>query len=252
MDLRIVTAEEAYRGDIGRARAAFCADFLKSKPAAFERIQREIFAQIEAEGEKPTCRAGCPACCVMYVQADIREAEAIVYYLYQYPDRLASFVERFGQWGERMRRLGEPYQTVEAILREEREAEATRGEREKLLAVMLRYHEANIPCAFLVDGSCGIYPARPFACANHYVTTPSDWCRPERWLDTNSQQKPRVYLTDVPEIGGLSFYHGALARPVIGFMQVMVHRILTGGLNYIAVATGIRDLAPVRTGKRDV
>ena len=251
MDLPVISAEDAYRGEIGRERAAFCADFLKGKPAAFERIRREIFAQIAAKGERPTCHAGCPACCVMYVQADIREAEAIVYHLYQHPERLASFAERFGLWGERMRQMGEPYRTVEAILREQREGEATQAEREKLLAVMLRYHEAAIPCAFLVGGSCGIYTARPFACANHYVTTPGEWCRPERWLDTANPQKPRVYLTDVPEIGGLTFYHGTLARPVIGFMQVMVHRILTGGLDYVAAATGIRALTPVRFAKRD-
>jgi len=248
----MIGAEEAYQGKVGRERAAFGADFLRRKPAVFERIQREIFAQIAATSETPTCRAGCPACCVMYIQADIQEAEAIVYFLYQHPDRLARFLDRFEQWGERMRRLGEPYRTVETILRERREGAATRDEREKLMDVLLLYHEANLPCSFLVDGSCGIYPARPYACANHYVTTPSEWCRAERWCDPGNPQKPRVYLTDVPEIGGLSFYHGTLARPVIGFLPVMVHRILAGGLDYIAAATGLAELAAARAGKRGV
>ncbi len=251
MGQRIVSADEAYWGEIGQKRARFCADFLARKPAAFERIQREIFAQITARGEQATCRAGCPACCVMYVQADIQEAEAIVYYLYQHRERLISFLQRFGEWGERMRRAGEPFGTVEAIMREQREEQATRAERDKLLQVMFRYHEAAIPCAFLVDGSCGIYPARPCACANHYVTTPSEWCRPERWKDP-ANPKPRFYLTDVSEIGGLEFYHGKLARARLGFMQIMVHRILTGGLHYVAAATGLNDLVPATVGKREV
>jgi Fe-S-cluster containining protein len=39
-----------------------------------------------------------------------------------------------------------------------------------------RYFEAQIPCPFLVDEVCSIYPERPIVCASYAVTSPAERC----------------------------------------------------------------------------
>jgi Fe-S-cluster containining protein len=42
--------------------------------------------------------------------------------------------------------------------------------------VSRRYFEAKIPCPFLEDESCSIYPERPMVCREFLVTTPAERC----------------------------------------------------------------------------
>ena len=39
-----------------------------------------------------------------------------------------------------------------------------------------RYFDARIPCPFLENGSCGVYPERPMVCREYNVTTPALLC----------------------------------------------------------------------------
>ena len=42
----------------------------------------------------------------------------------------------------------------------------------------------DTPCPFLVQDSCSVYEARPFACRAHFsFDTSAYWCQPERAFD---------------------------------------------------------------------
>ena len=169
-------------GEHGRSRREFCIAFLERKKRSLHRIQSEIFAQVEARGETVTCRRGCSSCCVMYVEASLQECEAITYYLQRHPHKLTLFLSQYGVWRETMRRLGEPFSRCELILHRQGPVKVNRSDQEALLDALRLYQERDLRCSFLCEGACMIHAIRPYVCCNHYVTTPSEWCRSAKWL----------------------------------------------------------------------
>jgi Fe-S-cluster containining protein len=232
----------AFKGKIGRQREVFCVEFTRQKKESYHRIQNEITKQIETRDEKVTCHKGCSACCVLYIEASIQESEAIVYFLYHKPDLLSGFLGRYDFWRYQMRQLGDPFNRCEQILHEQREEELTRNDQQTLLDTLRLYHIQDISCPFLCDGICTIYEVRPYVCANHYVTTPSEGCQAVNWCNPAFPDRPMIYMTDIDEIYDLSFYFNNLSKPVIGFVPTTVYSILTEGLTYISKITGITGL----------
>ena len=241
-EFEIIDKKSAFSGEIGRQRKEFCIDFIQQKHASFRRIQNDITAQIAKQGETVACHKGCPSCCVMYVEANVQECEAIAYYLYEKPLVMSHFLKQYEWWRDRMRRLGDPFDRCEKVLHLKPGEELSRYDRDILFNVLQLYHEANIPCSFLDEGACSIYEVRPYCCVNHYVTTPEDWCRSENCCNPTFSHRPKVYMTDIDEIDSRSFYLRDLSRPVIGFLPTTVYRILTEGLEYISELTGIESL----------
>jgi hypothetical protein len=232
----------AYKGHIGQQREIFCAEFIRQKKESYNRIQSEILKQIEAKNEKVTCHKGCSDCCVLYIEANIQESEAIVCFLYQRQDILSGFLKRYDLWRHRMRQSGDPFSNCERILHEGRQEKISRSDQYILLDTLRLYHEQNITCPFLCDGVCTIYEVRPYVCANHYVTTPREWCKAVNWCNPDFPDRPMVYMTEIDEIGDLSFYYHNLSKPVVGFVPTTVYNILTNGLNYICDVTGMTGL----------
>jgi Fe-S-cluster containining protein len=235
----------AFYGSVGKQRTNFCLNFIKQKQDAFRRIEDEIFAQVAANDEEVTCRKGCPVCCVLYIEANIQECEAISYYLYENTQVMNSFLERYELWRGKMKQLGGPFALCERVLHQSSRIKLSKNDLSALLNVLQRYQEQNIPCCFLENGACSIYTVRPFVCANHMVTTPAEWCRSENWCNPAFPNRPKIYMTTIDEINDNSIYQCVLAKPVIGFMPTMVYRILTEGLDYIAESTGINGLLSV-------
>ncbi|WP_432263019.1 YkgJ family cysteine cluster protein [Cupriavidus sp. TMH.W2] len=87
------------------------------------------------------CKAGCDYCCHYHVQVSAAEAFALAEHIAGLPaaeqtairDRLAASVERIGPLSH------------------------------------AQYHATNIPCAFLQDGRCSVYAARPTACRGYHA-----------------------------------------------------------------------------------
>lgn len=238
----IIDRKQAFSGNIGKQREEFCAGFSRRKQESFRRIESEISDKIFARGETTTCRKGCSVCCVLYIEANIQECEAIAYYLYEHPQVLNSFLDRYERWREIIRGLGSPFSLCDRILHQRSQEKLTGSDQTALLSVLRRYQEQNIPCSFLDDRVCSIYEVRPYVCANHFVTTPEAWCRSENWCNSTFPSRPKIYMTTIDEINDFSFYHRSLGKPVMGFMPTTVYRILTEGLNYIADATGLENL----------
>jgi Fe-S-cluster containining protein len=241
----VISTEKAYHGEIGIQRRKFCTNFINQKKATFHRIERDIFAQIEAHGETVTCRKGCPVCCVLYIEANIQECEAISYYLYENRQVLNSFIKRYELWRDKMKQLGGSFALCERILHQPTGKQLSNNDMSEMLFVLKKYQEQNIPCSFLDNGACSIHEVRPYVCANHFVSTPAEWCRTENWCNPAFPDRPKIYMTTIDEIDDLFFYKGNLAKPVIGFMPTMAYRILTEGLDYIAEATGLESLLSV-------
>ncbi len=234
--ISIIPFQTAYGGPGGRERREFCLRFTRAKGEVFSRIQGDIFAMIQSKGETTTCRKGCSVCCVHYIEANIQECEAIAYYLHENPELMESFLDRYAAWRSAMRRLGDPFAFCEEIMHQKGEHDLTSLDQQSLVEAMSHYQQQGIPCPFLDDGSCSIYAVRPYVCANHYVTTPSEWCGPGQICDSGAR-RPLVYMTDIDELYDLSFYRQGLPKPAIGFAPTNVFRILTEGAGFLEEAT---------------
>ncbi len=111
--------------------------------ASYRRHERVVAQAIADSGQALACKAGCTWCC--HYKVDVRADEALA---------IAEHVRT---------RLDEATRTrvVEAA---RRNAATIRG------LTPLEHQRSAIPCCFLVDNGCSIYPARPLACRNYHAT----------------------------------------------------------------------------------
>ena len=238
MDSIKLHKEIAYMGNTGKQREKFCINYISHKQVVLNRIQRELFKQIEGADEKVSCQRGCSFCCLLYIEANLQECEAIVYYLYQNDNTLSLFLRQYPDWRDKMRQSGDIFKRCEQVLNDKRTATYNTNSQQALADALLFYKLQNIPCPFLYSGICTIYDVRPYTCANHFVTTPAEWCSP-----LNPQQ-PKVYQTIIEdEIIDLAFYPKNLDKPLIMFMPLAVYEILRGGFTYLSNITGLKELA---------
>lgn len=237
--------EVAYEGVIGRLRAEFCTDYIEKKTRRYSELQLEQAAQVARNGETITCQKGCSLCCTLYVQANVQECEAIVYYLYHHETALEFFLRGYPEWRERLKKNGDIFKRCDRLVPEmmapgKDEAEASFREEAK------HYHKQNIPCPFLSDNLCSIYEVRPLTCAGMVVSTPSEWCHP---LNVN---KPKAYVTVSPELLDISFYYRSLAGIMAQCMPVMVYSILKNGYGVISQIPGLDGLIQAVTRDPEV
>lgn len=240
MDSINLNREIAYLGNMGKLREEFCISYIKRKQVTLNRIQREINEQIELSDEQVKCRKGCSYCCALYVEANIQECEAIVYYLYHHDNILSLFLSQYPTWREKMRQSGDLFKKCEQALHDTRKAEHSTIDQQALADALLFYKIQNVPCPFLSSGICTIYEVRPYTCANHYATTPAEWCNP-----LNPQQT-KVYNTTIEDdIYDLAFYPKKLDKPLIEFMALAVYEILNRGFSFISDMAGLEEIAKV-------
>ena len=101
----------------------------------------EAMASFQTEGTGIACRAGCNFCCHLRVMVFPHEAVALFRYLGSHMPKDQAQVVRT--------RVLENAAHIAALAREGRSA-------------------TNLPCAFLVDGKCSAYEARPAACSGYH------------------------------------------------------------------------------------
>jgi len=120
----------------------------RSRAAALETAASAVFlaehliARVEGEGSLPrplACGPGCPHCC--FNQVELTPPEALL--LGEYVDRHFSPAEK-----EELRRR----------LAGNLARKAGKGKKEVALI------RSQLPCPFLKEDSCGVYPARPLLC----------------------------------------------------------------------------------------
>jgi Fe-S-cluster containining protein len=151
--------------------------------------------RVEQEGARISCRAGCGACCRQPVPVAESEARALKRLVHAMPEpRRTQIRERFAA---AVRRLAE-----NGLLGRVRDTTV----KEDMQAMAVEYFRLGIPCPFLEEESCSIYPDRPIACREYLVTSPAEECsRP-------TKERMRVVL--LPAQVGRAVR--ALDRPVAG------------------------------------
>jgi Fe-S-cluster containining protein len=134
-----------------------------------------VIGQERSEGRNVSCRAGCGACCVQLVPIAPAEAVLLADVVEAMPERQRGTVKaRFENAVRRLREMGLIDRRAfpgQAALRSPAPTGKTPWE-----DVSHRYFDARIPCPFLEDGSCGVYPERPMVCREYNVTTPASLC----------------------------------------------------------------------------
>ena len=122
----------------------------------------------EVQGRQVTCRAGCGACCRQLVGVMPCEASYLMGLLESLPAvRRRAVRSRFADAARAF---------TEAGLGDE-VAQAASLAGASLRGLAARYFRLGIPCPFLEDESCSIYPHRPLVCREYVVTSPAEECR---------------------------------------------------------------------------
>ena len=199
----------AYQGKIGKQRQDFCIDYIRLKQKVYKDMEEEVIGRAEASGEIITCQKGCSFCCVVYIEASIRECEAIVYYLYQDEKVLSHFLVNYSRWRQQLRAYGDLFQRYEQALRETREAGHSAETQQALADALFLYKMQNIACPFLNNDLCLIHRVRPYTCAAHFVTSPAELCSP------HNPAESKVYKATVPDdLNDTAFYYQELDKPI--------------------------------------
>lgn len=132
----------------------------------------DAFAVITAEtvektGGKISCQHGCAACCRQLVPITEIEARRIGEMVSAMPEPRRSEIRvRFEAARSKLQDAG----LLERLLAPETVSQA------EFVPFALGYFRHAIPCPFLEEESCSIYPERPIACREYLVTTPAENC----------------------------------------------------------------------------
>lgn len=125
-------------------------------------------AIVNAEGFQVSCRAGCAACCRQLIPLSIFEAEYLTQWIRTLPPAQQEALEaRFHATLLTLRDHG-LLERMDPALWSANSPDAPR--------LALDYLAAKVPCPFLVDESCSIYPIRPLVCREYLVTSPPEFC----------------------------------------------------------------------------
>ena len=123
--------------------------------------------EVEAQGKKISCKAGCGACCRQAVP--LAEIEAY---------RIAELVENMEEprRSEIKQKFAEACRHFHETKWFERMDEYAKLSHEERQTVVLEYFYDGIPCPFLENESCSIHAVRPLACREYLVTSPAENC----------------------------------------------------------------------------
>jgi Fe-S-cluster containining protein len=224
----------AYKGCVGLERKEWSESFISWKTEELTKITTEQMTS----GQQISCSKGCSFCCSQYVGASLQECDAIVYWIYQHDHILKDFLLRYPAWRNRLKEHGVNFneidQAANICFRNPDDASA----REVYLHKTAAYGQLDIPCPFLDDGSCSIYPVRPFVCAAYVVVSPPENCK------SSSHKDPIRLIGAHSPLSHPSYFRGPKNSVILSPVAQMVQQILIGGymcLNDIPGFDGLQD-----------
>jgi hypothetical protein len=176
-------ASDAVRETLGKSSDVdSCTTLTKRIDALLE----EAIVSYQADGAGMACRAGCNFCCHLRVMVYPHEAIALFRYLRSRMPKEQSAAVR--------NRITDNAARIGKLDREGR-------------------MPANLPCAFLVDGACSAYEARPATCAGYHSLS-RERCEDAFHSRETSQTRSAMDATGasdtVPMLQGLRFVATAL------------------------------------------
>ena len=165
-----------------------------------DRVVGERLRVLDRAGTPVTCRAGCAACCRQLVVISPLEALAISDYVAARPELRARVEARVVALRERVAAepaLAAAFAAFDAVGGYVSPAAGDALER--------AYWAMQQACPFLEDERCAIYPARPFACREHFVISEPRLCAEDldRVTPAGTRQEARAVAALVGEAFGL-------------------------------------------------
>jgi Fe-S-cluster containining protein len=157
------------------------------------RLARQAEKRAARSGLAVQCRKGCGVCCRYLVRISIPEALFLAERLRETPEpRRGVLLARFDRVREALQREW-LYEALKGGLTSV-QADITYPHR--LYLFSRSYLELGLPCPFLEDDACSIYPYRPTTCRQYLVTS-----APSRCLNPFIENANRVPLDlDVPDL----------------------------------------------------
>jgi hypothetical protein len=144
--------------------------------------------EVEAEGHQISCRKGCHHCCYLLVEISWEEAVELAHWVAKQSDeKRPQIIQQVKQSAKQVRRL------FNSLPGGKKYAGAIEEHDDIPDELYDQYfYQKKLPCAFLVDGCCSAYPARPSACRLHLVTSDPNLCRSEVIDDTDYEIPHRI------------------------------------------------------------
>jgi len=131
-----------------------------------------------SNGRPLSCKAGCGACCKQLVPVSRSEARRLAEVVDAMPPQRREIVQR---------RFAEARQRLEAAGMLDRLSDSESIGPDEMRPVAEEYFRVGIPCPFLEDGSCSIYPDRPLICREFIVSSDPIHCQ-----DATGQNVERI------------------------------------------------------------
>lgn len=133
----------------------------------------EAVRDIENDGKKISCRAGCSHCCYLLVEISTPEAMELAHWVLKQPKaRRQQLVKRIEENAAEARKLfsesKKDARYCEPVV--DSSAEISQKSYDRY------FFEKKRPCPFLEDGCCSVYPVRPSTCRMHLVTSDPVLC----------------------------------------------------------------------------
>ena len=152
-----------------------------------------VASQLAEAGRKISCKAGCGACCRQMVPISIFEAEALAAWIRTLPEaRRQELAGRFHQALLKLSAAG----LIDRMVNEDWLAETASARQ-----LALEYFYQRVPCPFLEDESCSIYPIRPLVCREYLVSSPPEYCSDPATMQTVPVRLPLNFSRVINIIG---------------------------------------------------
>ncbi|MGE5310296.1 MAG: YkgJ family cysteine cluster protein [Nitrospirota bacterium] len=165
-------------------------------PEAFrlaDHLAKQATERTARSGLEVQCRKGCGVCCRYLVRISVPEALFLAGRIQETPQpRQGDLLARFG----RVREVLQQEWLYEDLRGGLTSAQVDITYPHRLYLFSRRYLELGLPCPFLEDDACSIYPDRPTTCRRYLVTSP-----PSRCVNPFMENANRVPLDlDVPDL----------------------------------------------------
>jgi len=118
-------------------------------------------------GRNVSCQKGCGACCRQLVPISAIEAREVAKVVERMPPGRKAVIEQ--RFADARQKLADA-EMLDPLLHPDLYSD------EQMRALGRQYFRLGIPCPFLEDESCSIYPDRPITCREYLVTSPAINC----------------------------------------------------------------------------
>jgi hypothetical protein len=235
IDPILFNKEIAYKGKIGGIREQFCKKYIQYRQHRTRIINEKLEYEMSEKGLAITCHEGCIYCCYQHITSSLKESEAIVYYLYRNDEALSNFTQNYPIWSERTRKHESLFDDIGRLHSEPSSMRPTDEWRKAVNGAAWEYLKLNIPCPFLMEGSCSIYEVRPWCCESVVATSPAEWC------DGANEKEPKICMVNIDRTEEPPYFRDfdgyAFSNTPIG-----VYQILVSGTNWMSQIPGLENL----------